>query len=154
MLRFPKPLALADWNYWITNVPGEMLTLDEALALGRVRWQLELLFKLWKQHGRLGHSRSRQRWWVLCELYAKLLVVLVQHWLVLTSGWQRLDRSLVKAAAAVRKFALPLLLAFRCPDRLAELVAVLARCIAGCHVNRRRSRPPTFRLLQGVKLYA
>lgn len=148
-------LALADWNFWITNVPVTLLALDEALVLARVRWQVELLFKLWKQHGRLGHSRGRKPWRVLCELYAKLLALVIQHWLILVSGWQYLDRSLVKAAAVVRKLALPFILTLSQPDQLGLIVTSLQRCLAaGCRVSRRRKLPPTFRLLQGVALYA
>ena len=43
-------LALAAWTMFVTNVPPERLTLREALVLGRLRWQIELLFKLWKSH--------------------------------------------------------------------------------------------------------
>ena len=44
-------LALCDWTLLVTNVPVDMLCLEEALVLARARWQIELLFKLWKQHG-------------------------------------------------------------------------------------------------------
>jgi hypothetical protein len=46
-------LALAAWTLWVTKVPVERLTVREALVLGRMRWQIELLFKLWKSHGRV-----------------------------------------------------------------------------------------------------
>ena len=35
-----------------------MLTLPEVLVLARLRWQIELLFKLWKDHGHLDKSNS------------------------------------------------------------------------------------------------
>ncbi len=41
-------LALADWTILVTNVPTQLLSLREALVLARARWQIELLFKLWK----------------------------------------------------------------------------------------------------------
>ena len=65
--------ALAAWTVYVTNVPVALLSLDEALVLARCRWQIELLFKLWKQEGRIDESRSEQPWRVLCEVYAKLL---------------------------------------------------------------------------------
>ena len=55
-------LALAAWTIFVTNVPVERLTLREALVLGRMRWQIELLFKLWKSHGRVDESRSTKPW--------------------------------------------------------------------------------------------
>jgi Transposase DDE domain len=43
-----ETLALADWTILITNVEAEKLSLQEALVMARARWQIELLFKLWK----------------------------------------------------------------------------------------------------------
>jgi IS4 transposase len=42
--------------------------------LYRVRWQIELLFKLWKSQGRLDKSLGHRGERVLCEVLAKLLV--------------------------------------------------------------------------------
>ena len=91
-------LKLADWTVFVTNVPAEWLTLEHAWVLARVRWQIELLFKLWKSHGQVDEWRSAKPWHIVCEVYAKLLGQLVQHWIVLVSCWHRPDRSLVKAA--------------------------------------------------------
>src|SRR5205807_10205668 len=80
-------LALADSTLWLTNVPPEQLSVQEAGVLARVRWQIELLFKLWKRDRRLARWHNTQPAAVLCEVYAKLVGVLVQHWLLLVSGW-------------------------------------------------------------------
>ena len=51
-------LAAADWTLYLTNILSEMATLQEAVALGRTHWQIELLFKLWKSHSFIDESRS------------------------------------------------------------------------------------------------
>jgi hypothetical protein len=101
-------LALADWTIYVTNLPAERLTLAEAMVLGRCRWQIELLFKLWKSEGRIDESRSTKPWSVLCEVYAKLLGMVVQHWVLLTSCW-----SYSKHEASYGRFAglMPMLIA-------------------------------------------
>jgi hypothetical protein len=45
----PRHLALLNWSLYITNAPPELLHLEEAVRLYRVRWQIELIFKVWKR---------------------------------------------------------------------------------------------------------
>jgi hypothetical protein len=141
-------LALAAWTLLVTNVPAEVLSLREALVLARTRWQIELLFKLWKSHGRVDKSRSTKPWRVLCEVYAKLLAMVVQHWLFLVSCWAYPDRSLPKAAQTVQKHALHLASAFGETPLLMRAIATIQRCLAaGCRMNRRKKAPNTYQLL-------
>jgi hypothetical protein len=84
----------------------------------------------------------------LCEVYAKLLAMVVQHWLLLTGCWSYPDRSLVKAAQTVRQHALHLALSVADPTATGAAIALLHRCLAaGCRLNRRTSRPNTYQLL-------
>src|SRR5437762_501805 len=79
----PDRWTLTEWTVYVTNVPGELMNLQEAQVIARCRWQVELLFKLWKQYGRIDESRSQRPWRILCEVYAKLLGMVVQHWVLL-----------------------------------------------------------------------
>src|SRR5206468_679158 len=99
-------LSLAEWTILITNVPKEQLSVEEALILARTRWQIELFFKLWKSHGLIDTWRSGKPWAILCELYAKLIAMIIQHWLFLVSCWAYPDRSLTKAVATIKKHAM------------------------------------------------
>jgi hypothetical protein len=139
-------LAWADWTLLVTNAPATLLTLTEALVLLRARWQIELLFRLWKQYGRIDASRSAKPWRVLCEVWAKLLAVLVQHWLALTGCWQYPARSLVKAAQVVRAQAMHLLASFA--TGVERAIADLHRSLpAACRLNPRKQHPSTYQLL-------
>jgi hypothetical protein len=141
-------LELADWNLYVTNAGAELLSLDEALVLLRARWQIELLFKLWKSVGEVDTWRSEQEWRVLCEVYTKLLALVVQHWLFLVSCWQYCDRSLVKASKTVARQALALAASFGERAALEAAIAVIVRCLgSGCRMNRRKKRPNTWQLL-------
>ena len=82
-----RRLAVADWTILVTNVPSNLLTADEALTVMRIRWQIELIFKLWKSVNSLDKSRSEKKWRILTEVYGKLLVVLLQHWLIVMGAW-------------------------------------------------------------------
>ena len=141
-------LALADWFVLATNVPATLLTLAEALVLARARWQIELLFKLWKSEGLVDEWRSRNPWRILCEVYAKLLGLLVQHWVLLVSCWQYPNRSLVKAVHTVHRHALHLASVFDQHHRLCAALTVVQRCLAvGCRINKRKAHPNTYQLL-------
>lgn len=145
-------LRWADWTILVTNVPPDLLTVPEALVLARARWQIELLFKLWKQHALVDAWRSAKPWRILCEVYAKLIAVVVQHWLLVTSCWSCPNKSLVKAAQTVRSYA-PLL-ASALAGVLPLVVALehLRRTIAaGCRMNPRKTAPNTYQLLLALE---
>jgi hypothetical protein len=144
----PARLTLVGWLVYVTNVPPDLLTFDEFFRLSRIRWQIELLFKLWKSEGRLDESRSHNPWRVLCEVYTKLLALLIQHWVLLVSCWQFPDRSLTKAIHTVRRFALSLAIAWPSPAALCSVLSIISRCLAhGCRIFRKRKYPATFQLL-------
>ncbi len=141
-------LALADWTLLVTNVPADRLSVAEALVLARARWQIELLFKLWKSHGKIDESRGTDPWRVLCEVYAKLTAMVVQHWVLLVGCWVFADRSLTEAAKTVRREATCLVGAIRSVAGLVAALAAIRRCLtAGCQIDRRKTKPSTFQLL-------
>lgn len=99
----PLVWELAHWTIVLTNVPVSLLTFEQALALLRARWQIELLFKLWKESGLLDDWKASDPWRILCEVYAKLLAMVVQHWFVLLSCWDDPHRSLSSVAEVLRE---------------------------------------------------
>jgi len=147
----PQVLALADWTILVTNVPATLLTLREATHLIRIRWQVELLFKLWKSHGQIDAWRSHKPWRILCEIYAKLLTLLIQHWLFLVCFWEFPDRSLFKAAQTIQRFALALAIRFANFADLVGILEIIHSCLsAGCRINRSNQQPRSFQLLEAA----
>jgi hypothetical protein len=139
---------LAGWTLALTTVATELLSLEEALVLLRLRWQIELLFKLWKERGLLDEWRTTNPQRILCELYAKLLGLLLQHWVLLLGCWQQPHRSLVKAAKVVREHVV--LLAAVLAGDLSWQVALRRTSTvmqAGSRLNTRRDAPNTSQLL-------
>jgi hypothetical protein len=131
-------LVLCAWTVLLTNVPRDLLSLEEALALRRLRWQIELLFRLWKDEGQVDETRGRKPWRVLCEVLAKLLGQVVQHWATLLAG-SPLEVSGVKAAKRVRRRAAQLAEGL---VELAALVRVLGRLQERLRrFARKRGRP-------------
>jgi hypothetical protein len=144
----PGRWALAEWTIYATNVPATLLSAQELLVLARCRWQIELLFKLWKSEGRIDESRSEKPWRILCEVYAKLLGMVVQHWILLVSCWSSANRSLVKASRTVRTYATSLAAVFKDRHLICRVLEIIVRCLtSGCRLNRRRKEPATYQLL-------
>jgi hypothetical protein len=141
---------LCAWEVLVTNLTAAQLRAHEAWILYGVRWQIELLFKLWKQSGKLDMSRGTQPARVLAELYAKFIGLVIQHWLLLAGCWQQADRSLTKAAKVVRAWAERLMRALTDTTRLEHLVTDLVAAIqrAG-RQTRRKKQPGTWQLLGG-----
>jgi hypothetical protein len=142
--------ALADWTVLVTNVPADQLSVAEAVVLARVRWQIELVFKQWKAVGQVDAWGSQQPWRILCEVYAKLVALVIQHWVLLTGAWTAANRSRYQAAVVVRQDAV--LLAYAVADadpaQVATALTTISRTLAQVGgVGRRRGRPATFQLV-------
>jgi len=147
-------LDLLGWNLFVTNVPAAQLSWQAVVVLYRARWQIELLFKLWKSHNGLGRGRAgasaSER---LALFYAKLLGVLLQHWLLVATAWQVPQRSLLRAARRLREWLLLVLLTL---DDSTALVRVLQRLQQ--HLQRlarvkvRRQKPSHAQLLNEPEL--
>jgi hypothetical protein len=144
-------LALAAWTIVVTNAP---VSVAEALVLLRARWQIEQLFRRWKDQGKIDEWRSAKPWRILCELYAKLIGCILQHWLTVERLWDQAERSLTKAGQVVRDKAV--LLAYAFPSRRALIRAIRtihAVMAVGCRLNPRRRHPNTYQLLLDPSLF-
>lgn len=121
------------------------------LILLRVRWQVELLFKLWKSHAKVDEWRSQNPWRILCEIYSKLLGLVMTHWIFMVSFWPHLGRSLFQGAKTVQKFALPIAMSLHDLTDLTDILTQLIHCLrAGCRQQKRKTHPATFQLLLGL----
>lgn len=76
-----RALALCAWNVFLTNLPPQRLSLHQILACYALRWQIELIFKLWKSQAGLKHLAGLRKERVLCEIYAKLIGLVLSHFL-------------------------------------------------------------------------
>jgi hypothetical protein len=143
-------LDLADWTIMVTNAPVSLL---EALVLLRARWQIEQLFRRWKAQGLIDEWRSANEWRILCELYAKLIGCILQHWLTVERCWDQAERSLTKAAQVVRDRAILLAAAFDSRRALTRAIRAIHTAMAvGCRLNPRCKHPNTYQLLRDPSL--
>ncbi len=146
----PRQWELVQWTIVLTNVPLSLLAAAEAMALMRARWQIELLWKLWKDLGKVDEWQTQKPERILCELYAKLLGMLLQHWLLLLSCWDDPHRSLVGAVQVIRDQIPVLVHGMRGRLPLSEALRLVRDALlGGCSIPRRQTRLSTsHRLLE------
>ena len=120
-----RHLRLLAWTICITNVPPDMLTAEQVMIIYRLRWQIELFFKLCKSQFRLAAIGPWRLDRILCHLFARLIAIVFFQWLI--APWRFLDDaelSPTKAWRVVRRASRSLLDAIRTRD-LDELTALL-----------------------------
>jgi hypothetical protein len=143
-------LALCDWTILITNVPIPLMSAKEAVVLYRSRWQIELLFKRWKSLGLIAQLQGSTTVRQMVKVWARLLAVLVQHWLTIDTIWGDPTKSMNKVCRVIRTFVGRLAAAL---NNLVDLDCVLAelRAIVNktCRRNK-RSKPGTFEILNNI----
>ena len=126
---------------------GSELKIPGVLAKLGPQWPVELRFKLGKQQGQIDEWRSQNPWRILCEVYAKLVAMIIQHWVLLVRCWADPDRSLVKGTQRVRSYGLLLALALGGSIKLTTVLQLLPRTVAaGCRMNPRKPKPNTCQL--------
>lgn len=145
-----RHLALLAWSLFITNVPASWLSVAQVLLVYRVRWQVELIFKVWKSQAKLNKIGAWCQERVLCQLYGRLLALVLFHWTIAPLRfYQHYELSPVKAFRVLQRYALRFL------DAMAQdwhLVALLLKQLAEdfrrfALKNLRQSSCSTFQLL-------
>ena len=142
-----------EWLLVLTNVESQVLAAEQVVALMRLRWQIELFWKLWKQEGKIDTWRSSKPQRILTELYAKLLGLLLEHWVTLEGCWADPRRSLFKARQVIQWTVSWLVLAIR--GEVAWEVVLSGMCSSmgsNCWTDRRQHPPSTFQQLGDPKL--
>jgi hypothetical protein len=69
----------ASLNTFITNIPLEWLPAGQVRATYSLRWQIELIFKVWKSQGHISKIKAIKIQRFQCQLIARLLWLLL-HW--------------------------------------------------------------------------
>jgi len=140
----PARLDLMGWTIYLTNIPD--LTFEPAHILARTRWQIELLFKLWKSHAQVLSSRSANPLRQRGQGYAKLLAVLIAHWTLLVSGWQGDRQSPLDALRLVRTYIPLLIRACTYPSVFADFFFLRLDIDLLPRASKRRKTPRAFQL--------
>jgi hypothetical protein len=140
-----RPLSAAQtdlmaWTIYLSNIPD--LSFEQAFILARTRWQIELIFKLWKSHASILRSRSAEPIRQFCEGLGKLIGVIIAHWTLLLAAWEMDAVSSLDALHIFRKQVSLLQRALQRPILFAEFFAILQEQLALAPRRSRRQKVP------------
>lgn len=72
-----RRLALCQINMYITNLDAIEYPPELIVLLYKIRWQIEILFKVWKSILKIGKTKKMKKERFLCLLYAQLIWALI-----------------------------------------------------------------------------
>lgn len=95
-------LFLLGWDILLTNLQQTDWTLAQIFDLYPIRFQIEWIFRIWKDQlgvDELGPWRIER---VLCQLYAHLLAAILSHLLTNSYRWGELEYSFAKCVQIIQ----------------------------------------------------
>ena len=102
-----ETLELAKWSICITNVPENIMKDEQIYLVYTLRWQIELFFKLCKSEAGIDKINGKKIDRILCELYAKLICIVILLYLCTPVRWyDNRELSFKKAYRQLRQRAL------------------------------------------------
>ncbi len=136
-------LQLAHWTIILTNAPQDLLSPLEVYTLLRLRWQIELLFRLWKTYSQVDESESENPWRILTEMYAKLIAVLIQQWILLASVWHIPNKRIVLAASFIQSYAILVQISWKDKVALRDALSTLVKLLQSTPGLLKRKQKPS-----------
>ncbi|MED0886966.1 IS4 family transposase [Bacillus mycoides] len=73
----PRSKRLSGINVYMTNTPTEWVPKEKIYDLYSLRWQIELLFKIWKSWFQIHRCKSIKQERLECHLYGQLISILL-----------------------------------------------------------------------------
>jgi hypothetical protein len=95
-------LYLLGWDILVTNLSSDDWTSVQVFDLYGIRFQIEWMFRIWKTNlgiNLIGPWRIER---VLCQLYARLIGIILIHLLVAPWRWQQVEYSFVKIVQLIQ----------------------------------------------------
>lgn len=151
---FPSEETLyrAGWNIMITNADEDMLSVDEALNVYSVRWEIEIIFKLWKSVCRINKVLTENIHRFLTELYAKLIGIVLGNYLFyprrnFIMNSKKRELSLLKSFSYLRKYSLQFANSLNSKQSLISFFHHIISIIYKFALKTQRSKKSNYKLL-------
>jgi hypothetical protein len=143
----PEYLELLGWEIFITNVRAEVWRAATVAAVYGVRWRIEIWFKAWKSHFRLGDLTAGSAEQIQLLIYGRLIWISLFQTCLLRPLAQSGGLSLLKLAAWWQDYSLVWICNGQSRIQWHHL---LNQIRYHCRYDRRRKRPNFHQKLQGL----
>lgn len=70
------------FNVYFSNIPKEVLSMNNFRKLYGLRWQIEIVFKNWKSNFKLDKISGFKKERIKCMLYSKLILIIISTKLI------------------------------------------------------------------------
>lgn len=147
-------LKFAAWSIYITNVSKSLLTAEQVYLIYKIRWQIELFFKLCKGGAGINKVRGRSENRVICEIYAKLICIIQFLHFCFPLHWDEENEiSFDKAYKSFKMKGLVFFNALKSRYRLFKFIGQFISDIAdfGLKDKHRKKRKSTYKVLMDSK---
>jgi DDE family transposase len=95
-------LTLLAWDILLTNLPDESWSLPHVFDVYPIRFQIEWLFRIWKDQLGLHKLADWTVERILCQLYAHIIGAIVCHLLTAAWRWGEFEYSFLKAVQIIQ----------------------------------------------------
>lgn len=147
-----RHLELLNWSVFVTNVPTTMLTAAQVVMLYSIRWQIELIFKMWKSACALDRVAGWRCERVLSELYAKLIGTVVMQFLLAPYRDREREVSAVKVVRLIQHHVKRVIESIRDLEQLTATIQNLVdRFLTNGLKDKRQKRLTTYQELRRLK---
>lgn len=149
-------LFLLGWTIFLTNIPLLWLSASQLASLYRIRWQIELIFKLWKSYCGIQSITRWRKDRILTELYVKMIAIVLSNFLVAPlripdTLWSNRELSIFQAHQILSRFASRFSL---CLSSLPSLIELLSTMLTHFQLfalkQKRRTKPNVCQLLDSL----
>lgn len=147
-------------NSYITNISGEILSKDQLHDIYSLRWQIELMFKIWKSLFKIHDVKKVKLERFQCFLYGRLTALLLTSSIVLT-GKKIICEEHQKEISEMKSFAIVKEYFSEIREKIfkGELVLMkflnkLMESILKYGIkSKRKGRKSTFLIIENVRIY-
>ncbi len=146
-------LYLYRWDIYITNIPDDMISDKNIFIVYKLRWQIELLFKLSKSQAGIDKVAGRKQPRIICEMYAKLILVTLVLYLTKADILdEKPEISLTKAFKKLKTYGSDFIKALKSEYLLKKLLHNVIEIFSKTALkeHKRKKRRTSFQLLEAL----